>query len=233
MQAQRIAGSEAGSRKYDLITALGCHALSRDKPTQRAVLRLITLMTARYNWRSGLLTVGQREIARLWSVDERTVKREMARMRAAGWLVVESAARRGRVASYRIDLDRILMETEPSWARVGPDFDARMRREAGQGASVPERTVVPFPTAFPRPSIGVHSGETEWRQARALLEAREPLLFRNWFECLTREDRVGTLVVLRAPSPFHADYLRAKLNDTLLAALSAVDPAVGEVRIIA
>lgn len=230
MQAHRIAGPDSGSRKYDLITALGCHALTCGKPMQRTALRLITLLTARYNWRAGLLTVGQREIARLWSVDERTVKREMARMKAAGWIIVETAARRGRVASYRIDLDCILMETEPSWERVGPDFDTRMRQ--GAGKVVPERTVVPFPTAFPRSTTPVDAGETEWRQARALLEAREPLLFRNWFEGLTREDRLGTLVVLRAPSPFHADYLRAKLNDTLLAALSAVDPGVADVRII-
>lgn len=232
MQVHRMAGPESGSRKYDLITALGCHALACDKPTQRMVLRLITLMTARYNWRAGLLTVGQREMARLWSVDERTVKREMAGLRARNWLIVDSPGRRGRVASYKIDLDRILRETAPSWARVGPDFDTRMRRGVGQGGTTSDQTVVPFPTSFAAPQTAADTGETEWQRARALLEAREPLLFRNWFDGLTREDRRHGLVILRASSAFHADYLRSKLNDTLLAALNAADPSVDDVRIV-
>lgn len=232
MQPHRIAGTEASSRKYDIITALGCHALACDKPTQRMVLRLITLMTARYNWRTGLLCVGQREMAMLWSVNERTVKREMAKLRARNWLIVDSPARRGKVASYRISLDQIFHETEASWARVGPDFDSRMRRDAGQGTTPSDRTVVQFPTSLTFPPSVITAGETEWLRARTILEAREPLLFRNWFDGLTRVDRQEGMVVLRALSSFHAQYLRSKLNHTLLAALSAADPAVEEIKIV-
>jgi hypothetical protein len=39
----------------------------------------MALITMRYNWQRDELTTGQGEIAPLWSVDERTVKREMAR----------------------------------------------------------------------------------------------------------------------------------------------------------
>ena len=91
MQLVKPAGHRDAARKYDIITALGAYALARNKHDQRLVLRLITLMTARYNWARNELAVGQREIARLWSVDERTVKREMAKLRGCGWLTPAGA----------------------------------------------------------------------------------------------------------------------------------------------
>ena len=127
MQAKKLAGPEAASQKYDLLTALGAHAMAGPPGLQRLVLRFLTLVTARYNWRQGTLHVGQREIARLWSVDERTVKREMARLRALGWITLESPARRGRVATYALDLIAIRTATRDDWPRVGEDFAARMR----------------------------------------------------------------------------------------------------------
>ena len=89
MQTLRPVGRGASARKYDILTALGAFALAQGKHEQRRVLRLMTLITARYNWARDELAVGQRESARLWAVDERTVKREMARLKAAGWLVVK------------------------------------------------------------------------------------------------------------------------------------------------
>ncbi len=53
MIARRPASYGAAALKYDLLTMMG--------------------VTARYNWRNGEMTVGRREIARLWGVDERTV----------------------------------------------------------------------------------------------------------------------------------------------------------------
>jgi hypothetical protein len=81
---------------------MGAAALSKGKHDQRRTLRLITLITARYNWMRDELAVGQREIARLWSVDERTVKREMALLRAQGWLNVKrQGAQTSTVVSLR------------------------------------------------------------------------------------------------------------------------------------
>ena len=81
MLAGKLVGRSAAALKYDLLTVMGAYALSQDKGAQRLVLRLMTLVTARYNWKRDQLAVGQREIARLWQVDERTVKREMAKLR--------------------------------------------------------------------------------------------------------------------------------------------------------
>ena len=115
MYIAKIAGRKAAAQKYDILTALGAHALSQGKHEQRLVLRLMTLVTARYNWNRDELAVGQREIARLWSVDERTVKREMAKLRALGLLVVHRQGARGRVTQYGLSVERILETTEPIW----------------------------------------------------------------------------------------------------------------------
>ncbi len=92
MQVIRPVGREAAAKKYDILSAMTDHALAGDQHRQRLVLRLMSLITTRYNWQRNELTMGQKEIARLWCVDERTVKRDMARLRA--WLVAGQGARR-------------------------------------------------------------------------------------------------------------------------------------------
>lgn len=126
MLQKKPVGRNAAAMKYDIISALGAFALAQDRTRQRRILRLITLMTARYNWARDELAVGQREIARLWACDERTVKREMARLRADGWLVVRRQGARGRVSEYSLNRDQILLDTRPIWPAIGPDFVLRL-----------------------------------------------------------------------------------------------------------
>ena len=240
MQAKKLAGPDAGSQKYDLLTALGCHALAAPPSVQRLILRFLTLVTARYNWRQGILHVGQREIARLWSVDERTVKREMAKLRALGWLTVEAPARRGRVARYALDLVAIRAATRAAWGRVGPDFEARM---CGLPEPAAGGTVVPFP----RPETAAGPGETGpvhpaadagvrpgigWDAARAILWAEDPGVFTAWFEAL-RCGGEGEGLTLLAPTAFHASYVRTHYADRLVRALARAGSAPAELRILA
>lgn len=221
-------GRNASAMKYDLITALGAYALSLGKTDQRRVLRLITLVTARYNWARDELAVGQREIARLWSCDERTVKREMARLRGMGWLVVRRQGARGRVTEYAMDRDRMLADTRDSWAAVGPDFVIRLD---GPAAS---ESVVPFRGAggvdVPAPDV---SAGTEWALAQAVLHREDGATYGSWLRALERADRAGGRLVLRAPSRFHAAYVQTHLQDRILTACRAVDGDVATVAIIA
>ncbi|MCP1169591.1 hypothetical protein NHG85_13840, partial [Limimaricola sp. ASW11-118] len=164
----RPLGRGAAARKYDLLTALGAHALGQGRSEQVLVLRLITLVTARYNWARDTLCVGQREIARLWSVDERTVKREMAKLRGRGWLELSRAGARGRVAEYRLGIERILEDTRPGWSRVGPDFEHRLSDTRDDGKVVP----LPLPEAqVPPPDL---TSGSEWALAQAILHAEAP-----------------------------------------------------------
>lgn len=227
MQATKLVGPEAASRKYDLISALGSHALAADAATQRLVLRLITLVTARYDWRKGALSVGQREIARLWSVDERTVKREMARLRALGWLVLLSQGRRGRVASYGLDLARIRTTTRDGWARVGEDFEARMAESEPQDRG----QVVPFPQAE-RAEEPEAAADGDWAAARRRLQAEDAALFASWFAALRCGGRAGDRLTLLAPTAFDAAYIRAHYLDRLRAAARETTGA-REIRLIA
>ena len=232
MALTRPVGQGASSKKYDVLTALGSYALSGDKHRQRSILRLITLITARYNWARDELCVGQSEIARLWHCDERTVKREMARLRGLGWLIVRRAGARGRVTRYGLDLDALLDATRPVWAAVGPDFDQRLAvtrgKEVGQGG---ESRVVPLPVRGSVTPPDLSAG-TEWAFAQGLLHSADQGAYAAWMASLTRQDRAWHRLVLRAPSRFHAAYVETHLKPRILEALRAVDDEVTEVMIL-
>lgn len=226
MLHQKPVGRNASALKYDLISALGAYALSLGKADQRRVLRLITLITARYNWARDELCVGQREIARLWSCDERTVKREMARLRALGWLVMQRQGARGRVSQYGLDQSRILQDTRAQWGAVGPDFELRLE------ARDRPQSVVPFPgqAKVAPPDLGTGS---EWALAQAVLHREDPACFGSWLRALIRQDRAGSQLTLRAPSRFHAAYVQTHLLARILAACQVVDADVAEISIVA
>ena len=225
MLTLRPVGRGAAARKYDLLTALGAYALAQDKHDQRRVLRLMTLITARYNWARDELAVGQREIAQLWSCDERTVKREMALLRARGWLVVRRQGARGRVTQYSLAIDRILMDTKAQWPCVGSDFELRM-------AEPEAPKVVPLPVAASVPAPDVEQG-TEWALAQAVLHAEDAGSYASWLAALERVERAGGRLTLRAPSRFHAAYVQTHLAGRVLAAVQDIDSDVSEVRITA
>jgi hypothetical protein len=221
MHAVKPVGRGAAARKYDLLTAMGAFALAADKGPQRLILRLMTLITARYNWGRDELAVGQREIARLWACDERTVKREMAKLRAMGWLTVRRQGARGRVTEYALAIDRVLADTRPVWGAVGPDFELRMK-------GGPDPTVVPLPVRGEVPAPDVSSGE-EWALAKALVHAEDPAMYGSWVRAIRREGRAGGRLTLAAPSEFHARYIETHLKARLLAAVQAVDAEVSEI----
>lgn len=224
MLQKKLAGPGAAAHKYDLITALGAHALSLGKHDQRLVLRLITLLTARYNWARDELSIGQREIARLWSCNERTVKREMAKLRALGWLVVKRQGARGRVTTYGFNTAGMMAATKAIWPEIGSDFVVRLE-------GVPAETVVPFPVkgSVAAPEL---DEATEWGLARALLYAEDAGRFGAWVQALKRTGRAGGRLTLKAPSRFHAAYVQTHLAGVLLRACQSVDGQVSTIEIV-
>ena len=195
LRDRRANGPGASAFKYDLLTALGAHACAGDKHRQRQALRLMVLITARYDWRSDMLTTGQREIAALWSVDERTVKREVARLREMGWLVLKRPAARGRVACHGLGVAAILADTRLAWDAVGPDFVARL---AGP-QPVSDKVI-----AFPAPDMPAGP----WGRVAAAWAKTDPATHLAWIAPLRCDGIVDGLLILRAPSAFHATYVR-------------------------
>jgi len=219
MIVARTVGQNAAVKKYDMLTGLGAFALSQDKGMQRLVLRLITLITARYNWRRDEVTIGRREIARLWQVNERTVKREMAKLKGLGWVEVKRAGTRGRVTTYRLKLDDMLGATRPAWDNVGPDYAQRMAVMCdGQAAQNTAGSVVPF---VPKSQAGgPDSADVSlWGQAKNRLYSSDNSHYLAWIaplrDCGERDDRMH----LRAPSKFHAHYVQTHFLGQIVTAL--------------
>ncbi|MBE2278246.1 MAG: hypothetical protein IAE87_18350 [Rhodobacteraceae bacterium] len=226
MLLKKSVGRGSATRKYDLLTILGAHALAQDRGLQRQTLRLICLITARYNWQYDQLSVGQEEIARLWSVDPRTVKREMAALRQRGWLVERRAAARGRVTLYGLGIDRILDDTRAVWERVGPDLVARLGESdpppvppADGSAETAGARVIPFPQAMAPAGAGL------WAEVARLLQRDDPAIFRVWFAGLSATEEAPDLV-LQAPSGFHASYIKTHLAARIEAALQRLAPGM-------
>lgn len=227
MQSPRIAGRNASVRKYDILTALGAFALSCPPTEQRRLLRLMTLITARYNWAHDELSIGQREIARLWSCTERTVKRDFAALRGRGWLMLKRAGTRGHVAIHGLNLEKIMQDTAALWPAVGPDFEARVARTDDALNS----NVVPLPHRAFTPVPAIEGGH-EWDIARVALHSSDPGVYSAWIHALKRDSRAGGRLILRAPSRFHASYVATHLSSRLLAVCQEIDSSVGSIEII-
>lgn len=228
MQRARPIGRGASARKYDILTALGAFALTGSQHDQKRVLRLMLLITGRYNWQRDRLAVGQREIAAMWNCDERTVKREMSRFRSMGWLIVVRQGARGRVTEYSLDFTELLKSTETAWSNVGPDFVARLSTE--QGASEPT-TVVPLPVRGKAP-IPPTEGRTEWDLVKLQLHSEDEAAYAAWIHALVREGRAGGILTLRAPSRFHASYVTTHLITKLVSACQRIDDEIDSISVI-
>ena len=225
MQVIRAVGREAAAKKYDLLSAMMAHGLAGDKHRQRLFLRLMALITTRYNWQRDELTIGQREIGRLWCVDERTVKRDMAKLRALGWLEIKQQGARGRVSVLGLNLDRILLDTKPQWDNIGPDFVARL----GGDQPAPASNVVPLHRAEPAPPTEPGSA---WAEARARLAEEDRVLFDAWFASLVEAGVRDGCLTLFAPSRFHASYVETHLIERLRIALRRSDARIAKVRVL-
>lgn len=217
MEAQRLTGPGAGVVKYDVVTSLAVAGLNGSSGWQTSMMRLITLITARYNWQSDELTVGQREMARMWSVNERTVKREMKRLTGAGLLICRRPGVRGRVGAYRLNLRRIAEMSQPVWTRVGSDFDARMRQRHG----VDEVKVVPIASYARDPAPVAPAGQGPWARAMSRLAQSDPGLFQAWFSRLNCIGHEGAILRLSAPSRFIQRYIETHLIRLLVEAVEA------------
>ena len=212
-------GRDAATKKYDILSALLAHGLRQDKHRQRLIMRLMALITTRYNWQRDELTMGQTEIAKLWDVDTRTVKREMAKLRSLGWLVEKRAAARGRVAMHGIALDQIMLDTRTAWDAIGPDFVARVQPSQEQPNVA--ANVVPL-----RPAAAPVNDGTLWAEAQSVFHAQDTAGFAAWVEKLSVVDYANGQLTLMAPSRFHATYVSTNLMERLTVILRRIDPSL-------
>lgn len=226
MQVAKPVGRSASVKKYDILSALAAFGLSQDKHVQRQVLRLMALITTRYNWQKDELTIGQNEIAKLWACDTRTVKREMSKFRASGWLVEKRGAARGRVAVHGLCLDKIMGDTKPIWENIGPDFVARA--ETPIEAETPSNVVKFAPSRVHAPS----DDGSLWSGICKSFYDDDPASFAAWLSRLDPVGREDDRFVISAPTRFHANYVESHFGDRLLREMRRLDPTVRTLRIV-
>lgn len=214
MDTKRFTGPEAGSQKYDLLTAIAVAGLNGTAGFQTSMLRLVALVTARYNWKLDEFSVGQRDLARMWSVDERTVKREIKRLTEAEVLLQLRPGVRGRVAAYRLNRSRIESLSAPHWNRVGPDFAERMTRTQAPPSDEKVLRVDFRPRATEAPS--------PWSRVLARLGDADPGLHRNWFIHLDYSGFQDDVLTLEAASSFVAQYVQTH-HLQLLQGIAAIE----------
>ncbi|MBE3640373.1 MarR family winged helix-turn-helix transcriptional regulator [Mangrovicoccus algicola] len=220
MERARITGPGAGVWKYDILTALTLWGLTGTPADQASALRLIAMVTARYNWQRDEVSIGQRDLARLWNVTERTVKRELKRLGAAGLIETLRPGVRGRVASYRIVPEAVAALSAPHWDRVGPDFAERLgaRRAAAVRQEGPQVLRVDFRQlrgAEPEPGAA-----DPWSRVQARLRQAAPEAWGAWFAALRLADLDGSRVLVAAPSAFVARYVETHFGEMLQSAVA-------------
>lgn len=218
MRPTRLTGPGAGAEKYDLLTALSVAGLSGSATEQTSMLRLIALVTARYNWTGDDLSMGHKEMAALWSVDERTAKRETKRLIEAGFLQIKRKGARGRVSSYRLCIDRIYALSEPVWPQVGPDFRDRM---AGRTAEAPKVVKVDFTRA--------RASDPQWEVVLSNLSAANPARVATWYSKLRHLGFDEGLLTLEAGSGYALQYIQTHLMAELQMACRSAYPGLRRV----
>ncbi|MEQ6250884.1 hypothetical protein ABMC89_18515 [Sulfitobacter sp. HNIBRBA3233] len=228
METQRLTGPEAGGLKYDLLTALSVAGLNGSPTLQTSLMRLIALVTARYNWRADEFSVGQRDMARMWSVNERTVKREMKRLTDARIVLCKQPGVRGRVGSYRLNYARIAELSEPCWPLVGPDFERRMAARYRSG----DVKVVQMAAYTKTPESETHPSETDgtWHAVLKDLEGDHAGLVNSWFGRLRFLGLARGTLSMEAPSAFVQRYIETHHLPLLVAAVERQIGPVTSVR---
>lgn len=225
MDARRLVGVKASSLKYDLLTALSVAGLHMDARHQISMARLTLLITARYNWRIDEFCVGQRDLARMWNVTERTVKREIKLWLEKRFVICKRQGVRGRVGAYRLNYPEIYRVSEPYWQNVGPDFHERMTetnpvRDAkvvaidfGKAASAPEE-----------PALTPIKDHRTWRAACQRMKDLHPEHYQNWIASLRFGSDDQETLKLTASNQFVAHYVQTHL---MLVLKEAVEATIG------
>ena len=213
MDNRRMVGPGSGAVKYDILTAITVAGLNGSARDQIAMMRLCSLITARYNWRRDELSMGQQEMAALWGVGSRTVKREVKRWLETGLLICTRPGVRGRVAAYRLNFLRLCETTEPIWPLMGQDFVDRMAALKPGGDRVIRLDAV-------RATLRSNTDLSGWDAVTLNLEHQFPTQHGAWIAPLIAKDSDAGLL-LEAKSAFAAEYVKTHFGRDIADAVAA------------
>ena len=214
-QAQRLVGPNSAVLKYDLLTALLLVGFHGTPLAQVSATRLSLLLTARYNWKTDQVSIGQSDLAKLWNVTPRTVKREVKRMLDSGWLICLRAGVKGRVARYRLGQGAVFTASRDFWPKVGSDYVERMEALAGRVETTLIRVDFAKKDRLETPDAALDP-------LIACLRSLRPDLFETWFSQLESGEPTGDLLTIKAPNKFIARYVETHFSGVVQAAILEV-----------
>lgn len=219
----------SASLKYDVLSALAVAALSQKDRTRIDYFRLIALITSRYDWLRGEVSIGHSQLAELWSIDVRSVKRQVAYYADAGLMKKSRAGVRGRVTVYEIDLLKLIETTRPTFAKIGPDLEERL--DQFYGAAVQSETAQDSAETktlgeINRDRVGATSSDSallrpanvdreDGRILSALRCALSPSVFERWFKDVTIRKASSGAIEFLFPTKFTADYVERTFEKQL------------------
>jgi hypothetical protein len=219
----------SASLKYDVLSALAVAALSQKDRTRIDYFRLIALITSRYDWLRGEVSIGHSQLAELWSIDVRSVKRQIACYADAGLMKKSRAGVRGRVTVYEIDILKLIETTRPMFAKIGPDLEERL--DQFYGAAVQSETAQDSAETktlgeINRDPVGATSSNSallrpanvdreDGHILSALRCALSPSVFERWFKDVTIHKVSSGAIEFLFPTKFTADYVERTFEKQL------------------
>lgn len=222
----------SASLKYDILSALAVAALSQKDRTRIDYFRLIALITSRYDWLRGEVSIGHSQLAELWSIDVRSVKRQVAYYADAGLMRKSRVGVRGRVTVYEIDLLKLIATTRPTLAKIGPDLEERLDQFYGaavQPESAQDCADTKTLAEINRDRVSETSsdgallrtanvlGREDARILSALRCALSPSAFERWFRDVTIRKASSGAIEFLFPTKFTADYVERTFEKQLTA----------------
>lgn len=214
-----------GSFKYDILSALAVAALSQRDRTRIEYMRLIALLTARYDWRRSEVSIGHAQLAELWSIDVRSVKRQIARFVETGLMTKKRTGVRGRVSVYKINLQAIAVHTRPAFNVIGPDFEERIAQFLGETVGSDGEHVLQKSAAncAPRDRENASNESNQIGTATTVIDTLCEILprpsFERWFSRATLNLRTEGIVEIQFPTQFHTDYAERTFEHALTEAV--------------
>lgn len=205
-----ISGPNAAVAKYDVISALTCVALTGERSQQTIIMRLINLITCRYNWRKNELSIGSKEVGELTFTSQRTAKRTLKALTDLRFLIVRLQGRKGRVTKYGLGITAIFEAAALHAKPKCHQFSERITADSlGPSASVP-------PTDFKVEAQACR----KWNAICVDIADKSQSLYVSWFADMVGSVKDGQLTVA-CKSNFIQNYARTKLLANVYASAEA------------
>lgn len=199
------------SVKYDLLSAIAVCALYDGAIRKALGPKLLALITTRFDWSTGLISAGHDQLAALWNIDKRAVKRTLQELKDLEILLVLKRGVRGNVTLYRLDIWKALSLTKPVWPHLGEDFKRRLEEISQNHSSAATPKIV---SLAGRREENAQTEEITDPLLKSLAREVHGVTFDRWFR-RPQLARTKDKIVFEYDTVFMADYVMKEYGEVL------------------